>query len=358
MSLEHFHIRNIRNLAEIQMAPAAGINLIVGPNGSGKTSLLEAIYILGRGRSFRESRSGAVIRRGEEWYEVAGRLRASEQGRQTQIGIRRSGKEILVKMNGIKVRKLSVLARELPIHVITPRSHELLEAGSGVRRRFVEWGVFHVEHPYQDLSIRYQRVLAQRNAALKGEGEVHAYWDRELIDLSESLDAYRRRYVEELSDYLKDEMRTLLADMEIDLEWRRGWSGERSLEQVLQEMKLSDIKRGYTQAGAHRADLVVRVEGEHSRHWASRGQQKLIICGLFLAQSRLIADRTGRQPLILVDDLAAELDDEHRQRMLERLSTSRSQVFLTTTHSGAFGRDFRPEAMFHVEHGAITAESV
>lgn len=355
MALESISIRNLRNLVEIHLRPQQGINLIVGTNGSGKTSLLEAIYILGRGRSFRESKSRAVIMKGKPWYEVTGQL--EDNGISTRIGIRRSAREITVRMNGTSVRKLSTLAKQLPIHIITPRSHELLEAGAGVRRRFIEWGVFHVEHGYQRLSSRYHRALTQRNAALKNQQDIHALWDEEIIELAGSIDRIRRGYVEELSRYLEEEMQHLLDGQQVRLEWRRGWDAEQDLGESLDRNRSADLSRGFTHAGPHRADLVVRLEGELSRQWASRGQQKLIVCGLFLAQTRLIRERTGKRPVILMDDLAAELDREHRERMLDRLRVNDSQVFITATDAGIFSNRVS-DAMFHVEHGAMVPDGV
>lgn len=355
MALEIVSIRNIRNLSATVFHPDARVNLIAGDNGSGKTSILEALYILGRGRSFRESKTNAVLKKGAGWYEVSGT--ATTHGLTQRIGIRKSGRETLVKLNGTRIQKLSILAKELPIHVITPRSHELLEAGSNLRRRFVEWGVFHVKHSYQQLSARYHRTLAQRNAALKTQPGIHALWDREIVSLAESMDEIRSQFVDDLSRHLQTEIQALLGDVQVELEWRRGWDSALSLEEALDRSRDMDFKRGFTHAGPHRADLIVRMQGEQARKWASRGQQKLIICGLFLAQSRLINATSGKQMIMLVDDLAAELDAEHRRLLLERLVATGSQVFITSTDESLF-TGHGVDQVFHVEHGSIHAEGV
>lgn len=355
MPLQIIRLTNVRNIAEGEITPASGINIVVGPNGSGKTSLLEAVFILGRGRSFRETRIRSIIKKGTEYLEVFGIV--NDHGPGTKIGIRKSNQDTIVKINFQRVQKLSTLARELPLHVITPRSHEILESGSDHRRRFIDWGVFHVEHQYQRLSSRYYRVLSQRNAALKTQPENHALWDRELDSLSIEINRLRETHLRDLTRYFKEDIGALLETMAVEFEWKRGWDRNLTLMEALQRNRSSDLKRGFTQQGPHRADFSVRLDGMPARRWASRGQQKLIIMALFLAQVRLIRNEVGRNPILLIDDLAAELDRRHRDKLMMRIEHNANQVFITTTDLGLFS-DNTQKKVFHVEHGVLAADSV
>ena len=350
MTLKTVRIRNIRNIAEAELSPGPGINIIAGPNGSGKTSLLEAIFILGRGRSFRDNKARSIITKGAESLEVFGI--SEHDAISARLGIRKSKSDTLARLNGEKIRKLSILARELPLYVITPRSHEILESGSAHRRRFIEWGVFHVEHGYQSISMRYQRALAQRNAALKHQAGDHALWDRELDGLADVINGYRQSYLKALIEYFRVDLQALLPSVDVSIAWHKGWDSESGLIEALEKNRSSDLRRGFTQVGPHRADFSVQLEGTPAKNWASRGQQKLIITALFLAQARLIRDRIGRYPVLLIDDLAAELDTQRRELLLDRMTENGGQVFVTSTDAGIFC-DVPNSDMFHVEHGVL-----
>jgi len=355
MALQLIRLSNIRNISEGEIAPDPGINIVVGPNGSGKTSLLEALFILGRGRSFRETRTRSIIKKGAGYLDVFGIV--EDRGSRTRIGIRKSTRDTIVKVNTKRVNRLSTLARELPLHIVTPRSHEILELGSEYRRRFLEWGVFHVEHKYRRLSSRYQRVLSQRNAALKSESQNHALWDRELDSLSVEMNRSRKAYLLDLISYFQEDIAELLESIEVEFVWKQGWDKNLTLLEALQRNRSSDIKRGFTQQGPHRADFSILLDGMLAKRWASRGQQKLIITALFLAQVRMIRDKAGKNPILLVDDLAAELDHDHRNRLMNRMMNNGNQVFITTTDIGLFS-DVTQKKVFHVEHGVLTTDGV
>jgi len=355
MSLDLIRIHSLRNITEAEISPHPGINLIIGKNGSGKTSLLEGIYLIGRGRSFRSRRVETLIQRGTDALEVFGIT--SNLERKNRVGLRKTRKETEVHINGQKVSKLSQLVKTTAVHVITPNSHELLERGSELRRRFLEWGVFHVEPAYRQAAHRYHRALSQRNAALKKDQALVSSWNIELSEWGEKLNVYRESYFLELQKRFRLETVTFFGSEVLDIEWKRGWPLGRRLLELLEENQFNDIKQGFTRYGPHRADLMVRKGGDTVNLRTSRGEQKLAVICLVLAQTEAVLRYSGNRPILLIDDLNAELDQENRVKMMSRCQKSEYQVFITAT-AWKLPAEHSADKVFHVEHGVITETGV
>lgn len=355
MALDLIRIRNLRNISEASLEPSAGINIFEGPNGSGKTSLLEAIYLLGRGRSFRGNRIASVIQKNKQTLELY--CEAENHKKSVKIGLRKTTVATDVKINGVRINKLSLLARELPLHLITPRSHEIIEGKADYRRRFLEWGVFHVEPRYQYYSARYQRVLAQRNAALKRDVASVDHWNIELARCGDELNQMRLEYLRALEPILIDELQYLIPNISISLSWKQGWDQNTDLIDSLTRNRERDIHKGYTSGGPHRADLVIMSSGEPASRILSRGQQKLIVIGLILSQSKLLKNITGMNPIIMVDDLESELDQTNKISIVQRLIAQNTQVIITRTDNNRTS-NYQMDKLFHVEHGAVSEERV
>ena len=202
MKIELLRVKNLRNLEAVEICPGPGINLFFGRNGAGKTSVLEAIYLLGRGRTFRGVSGGPVISESRDSLEVFARA-VEEEGKAKAIGLWKNKSETKIKLDGAYINKLSELARRVPLQIIATQSHDLLLKGPGMRRRFMDWGLFHVEHRYQTWYSRYKRILEQRNASLKqGKGET-GVWDEQLQENGEKIHEFRDRYVSELIPLFK-----------------------------------------------------------------------------------------------------------------------------------------------------------
>jgi DNA replication and repair protein RecF len=251
---------------------------------------------------------------------------------------------------------LAELAWVLPVQIIDPEIHRLIEEGPNRRRRFIDWGVFHVEHSFVQLWQRYQQTLRQRNAALKarqGRMEVTA-WDAELIRYGELITEARRRYVALLAPVAATVARHLL-DLELALTYRAGWSADSDLRTALDGSFARDQELGATQAGPHRADLTIRLEGASVRDRVSRGQQKLLAAVLLLSQIKLFPQDSRAQPTLLLDDPAAELDGAHLTALLDEVRAQPLQLVVTTLQAGdiELGVFGNPGRRFEIQDGWV-----
>ena len=350
MRLESLEVRNLRILSELDCTPCAGLNVFVGANGSGKTSILESIHVLGSGRSFRTHRLGELVQRGSAWLRVRGELTGEDGGRYP-VGVEKGSDGLQIRVAGEAVRSASALARQLPLIVVTPESQRLLTDGADLRRQLMDWALFHVEPGYLPVLQRFRRALRQRNAALReGAGDdALSVWNRGLAEAGEALHALRARFVEEILPHYADSLRELLP-MPVDIGYRPGWDTAAGLSEALSAGTPTDRMRGFTGIGPQRADLSFRVEGAPAHQVFSRGEGKLFVVALVLAQGRFLRDSAGRHALVLVDDLASELDEASRGRFFAQLEALGAQTFITTVSRDLVaGADSRVMRMFHVE---------
>jgi DNA replication and repair protein RecF len=356
MSLGRLGIVNIRNIRKAELTLNPGINLFVGPNGSGKTSLLEAAYFLGSGRTFRSNSIDPLISRGEKNCTVFGSLESSSVGRMS-LGVERSRDgHRKIRVNGEDIKRSSELAKQLPTLVLGPNTVELLTDSPGVRRRFLNWGVFHVEHAFSAVWEQGTRCLRQRNEALRSpvvDRTALGAWNEQLGRLADQIHGQRKRYFDALESCFIGVASDLAGIDGVKCTYRKGWDGEDGLVPVLQRLTDSDIQRGYTQSGYHRADIRVTVNNDAAASVCSRGELKILAWALVLSQGRVFREATGRNLLYLVDDLSSELDGKHRQRVCDYLAESDSQVLVTAIDRGQFGDIWGDvgASVFHVEHG-------
>jgi len=336
--------------AEIDFDPE--FTLISGPNASGKTSLLEAIYFLGRGRSFRTRRLERLIRSGTERLIIFGELDIA--GRRMTLGVEGSVRGIRAKLGGERAASLAELAAAFPVQIIDPEVHRLIEEGPGRRRRFLDWGVFHVEPNFIGYWQKYYQALRQRNAALKAQQprSMVCAWDADLVRYGELVSEARRRYVTQLEIRAKRLAKDLLA-LDLSLAYRSGW-GYRSLREALDQIWVQDQQFGVTQIGPQRAELTIRLEGFAAKDRISRGQQKLLAAILLISQIKLFPLESPIRPTLLLDDPAAELDEERLAGLIHEIRAQSVQLIVTTLHAefAAFGA---PRRRFHMDRGSVTA---
>jgi DNA replication and repair protein RecF len=352
MSLEHLRIDAVRCLSDVALDLHTERNYLWGANGAGKTSFLEAIYLLARGRSFRLRQTARLVRHGAEQLNVFGRVRDSE-GQTHRLGAAFGPAGLSVQLDGEAAQSQAEMLRLLPVHVIDPRLHQLIEAGPSERRRYIDAGVFHVEHQFLADWRHYRRVLGQRNAALKrGVSPTELdLWTEPFLAAAAAVDAARTAYTDALAEIAAEEGGKLLGH-DVLLQYRHGWRRGVSLAKALEEHLERDRAIGFTQVGPHRADLKLEFDSGGIRETASRGQQKLVAAALVIAQVRLFEQRTGHQSTVLVDDASAELDLDAQARLKTALDALKSQQILTGLSVDAL----RPDSgfpVFHVEQGRI-----
>lgn len=355
----------MRNLLSLHIEPHSGINFVVGANGSGKTSLLEAISMLSRGRSFRTPQIRKVISHEHRDLTVFGQLAVDGESPQHRIGIRRtSGGETLAKIDGERKDRLSDLALMLPTVDVESSSFELVDGGPSVRRELLDWGLFHVEHRFLEVWKRYRTALEQRNALLKaGDGSALKqsllYWDSQLAEHGHALDSLRQDYFDKFAVTLSALAERYLGLMSITVQYLPGWNQLHypSLLACLQQNRGAELEKARSLYGPHRADLEIRWEGQPARDICSRGQKKLVIYAVRLAQVVMYQQARGSTPILLLDDLPAELDKSNIERVSRFLCDYPCQSFITAIDkdirdSGLLSM-FGSHRMFHVEHGQL-----
>ncbi len=347
MPLAELRIANLRCIeaAELEFSPE--LNLIAGENGAGKTSILEAVFLLGRGRSFRTRNSEKLIRHGQHSLTVFGATDASPRA-VGGVEVTRDGTR--ARIDGKDADSLLALSRVLPVQSIDPDIHKLIDQGPERRRRWLDWLVFHVEPTFMMHWVRYQRALKQRNAALKAGGDA-SVWDLALVEHGSAMTEARRAALTRLENYLQA-LFEAFSGLEITATFFTGWSQEHSFADALRDSITRDRDRGMTSLGPHRADVILRTKGRSARETLSRGQQKLTAVAMIVSQLKLLRAELAMSAVLLLDDPAAELDDKNLRRLFEELSSLHCQMIATSLKSEIpFFQ--APKSTFHVEQGRV-----
>lgn len=351
-----FRATNFRCLENAELELAADFNLIYGANASGKTSLLEALAYLGRGKSFRGASTANLIQHGKDEFVLFGQVACLARTR--SLGVRNSRTGLEVRVDGDSDGGAAALAEALPLQVIDPEVHNLVAGGPELRRRFLDWVAFHVEQEHLLAWRKFRRALKQRNAALRARSSAGTIrsWNAEFVALSAALDDSRRRVLNTALDSLKEFGRDLL-ETELGFEYQQGWGKDKSLDQALEEGLERDLQLGATQHGPHRADLKISYDERQARRLVSRGQQKLLASAMILAATETAQTALERPLLLILDDPAAELDGDSLERLMVAVTGLDCQVVATTLEPGVLGVP-SGAAVFHVEHGTLTAVQV
>jgi DNA replication and repair protein RecF len=365
MSLLSLSASQFRNLTAVSFNAHSQFNLIVGMNGSGKTSLLEAIYYLAHGRSFRTSRSQRLVQHDREAFVLHAKVSAQQHTH--SLGLQRDKQgELVLRLNGANVNRLAEFASLLPVQLITPDSFRLFFGGPKERRQFFDMGLFHVEPVFFDSWLKFNKVLKQRNALLKTSRQYNSqfeYWDQQFSLLAFELQQLRQRYVSQLEIAFRslttDEPLMATLSFQLQQGWPEKVATADELQRLLQQNFIQDSRMGFTQYGPQKADLKIKKDQWAAEEVLSRGQLKVLLFALKIAQNNVIRDNGQKQPLLLIDDLASELDLESTRQIFSYLRDINSQVFITAINAEQVSPFITAGqlAMFHVEHGQLTART-
>lgn len=353
--LSQLSITHFRNFTEIALQPADKINLLLGENGSGKTSLLEAIHLLGLGRSFRTRALKNTVQFDAKHCRVFAKIKQTPVGFEYNLN---SG--ITIRLNNAPLKKLSELAAHLPMQFIPANCHAFFESGPKFRRKLIDWGLFHVEHDFLYHWQSYKKSLLQRNASLKQHkkpAEIQL-WDESLVKHGEKISAMRLNYLQRIKpafDRYFEKLCPSLGDAKFAMCYQSGWLKDQSFTEVLKQTLERDQSLGYTRSGVHAADWSLRINGSDPAELLSRGQQKLFFIAVSLAQIEILYEHHQSESLLLIDDISSELDAQHQSLLLNLIATLPVQSYITSTQIQL--QNFLPPAsqhkVFHVEHGLI-----
>lgn len=371
--IQRLLITNLRVLQQVELSYLSSCNLFIGKNGSGKTSLLESIFLLSRGKSFRHHQPRHYVCHGQESCTV---FSSFSSGKSIAVSKSLNG-EVKLKLNSANVATQSELTRELPVILLDPTQLDLLDHGSGERRSLLDWLVFHIQPAFYKTWLSYQRALKQRNRMLREHEsfsdlsnakkmQLNA-WDEQLAGLGEQIHAMRDEIVQQWSERFKQVCEQFLPQYpEMSMRYSAGFDVAQGFVSVLKERQAKDVDLGYTRVGAHRADIMIYTDGKSdttgSKKQAadvfSRGEKKLLIMALKLSQLQLLT-AFNAQSVVLLDDINAELDNAAITRLLAGLRACESQLFITSldegvkdTISSLWNNDV---AFFRVEQGCISS---
>jgi DNA replication and repair protein RecF len=350
MAISQLSLTDFRNLKSATLDFDRRFNLISGDNGSGKTSLLEAIHIICQARSFRTHQIKQCISHGSDGFLLFGRFG------DFKAGLGQGEKKLEIRIDGEIAKRRSDLVRRAPANIVNADSFVLVDGAPAKRRAFLDWCLFHVEPEYAEHWRKFQHALKQRNRLLKSRQDLNLldYWDQHLVVPSESLCSMRRIYCEKLQQVIEGQYTDILKGLPLVLEYRQGWPVNKTLMQTFADQRQQDIRNGFTAAGIHRDDLSLTSNDRSIGEVLSRGQSKRVCLALFLAALDLVNKINRGRVILLIDDLHSELDEHARLQVYRQLSDMPVQLFVSNIEDRVpTGLEAKEIKWFHVEHGII-----
>lgn len=359
--IREIRAQSFRNLQDQAVTFHPNLNLFYGENGAGKTSILEAIYFLAHGRSFRTSQFDSIIQTTANTLLIQANILSGHDSHFIALQKARNT-SLQVKINQTKVKRIADVSKLLPIKIIDADSQKLFHFGPQFRRQLMDWGLFHVKQNYFSLWQELQQVLRQRNQLLKNKAPTNdfSYWNHKFSELSNEIHSHRQRYIGELTPYFHNFCRYFRLNHEFHIAYKPGFDPTKNLTEELELHLNKDRAVGYTTLGPQRADLLFKTTSNHDcSEFLSQGQQKLLSYAINVAQGACLLAETAVAPIYLLDDIASELDNNNLQDLAQALGQLKAQTFVTSIHKDGLqpflsSANHESHQLFHVKHGMLS----
>ncbi len=351
MRFEKLSLDNVRIIESQVIYPGKAVNLIHGKNGSGKTSILEAIHLLSRAKSFRTPKINELLKNGQQQLLVSGQIDHDRLGTVT-AGFSRQDSKSRIRFQSSPVQSISEQAASLPIITQTTESHSLLTGGPKIRRKWLDWYMFHVEPKYLSSWKKYHTALRSRNLLLRKNSQSNELdaWEHQMVEFGKNIIQMSQEAISHIDEVFKTKADKIL-DGNVGVIYTSTVENISEYKEILKKNRIQDKERGFTLNGPHRSNIDFLIDDQKASKFLSRGQSKLYISAQKLAEIDCIIEKIGIKPIFLLDDVAAELDSESRAIILHELESAGVQSFITTTEANVF-----PESqttLFHVERGCV-----
>ncbi|MDD3167866.1 MAG: DNA replication/repair protein RecF [Eubacteriales bacterium] len=361
MYLEKVELHHFRNYKEETVHFHKKVNIITGKNAQGKTNLLESLYIMSLGKSFRTNKDTEMIGFDQEFCRV--KSTSLKEGRELEIEITIGSEGKKLKINGIKTSKTIDLLENVYMVVFSPEDLKIVKEEPEKRRKFIDRELCQLKPVYYRNLGRYKKILQQRNSLLKqqeGTADMIAVWDEGLAEYGAKLIQERKRFIEKLNRISKEISRNITnGKEELELSYEANISVKETYEEqkehlikTLSKNLKNDMLRRSTSAGPHKDDFKISAGGIDIRHFGSQGQQRTAALSLKLAEIKLIKEETKVSPILLLDDVLSELDAERQNYLINSLEEV--QLFITTTELSEELKKQLPQGdLFFVENGRV-----
>lgn len=359
MKISSLYVRNYRNYTSAFVEFGDGLNVLEGPNASGKTNILEAVYLLGVGKSARTSQEKELVRIGEEKAYVKAVVQKKFRRHTIEMQIEQGGKKILI--DGIPALRAAQLVGILNVVLFSPDEMKIVKESPAERRKFMDIGISQQSGQYFRTLVRYNKILKQKNKLLKEDVKnpdidgMLDVWDMQLAEASARLIYMRKAFLKELepvaaglhAEITGKEVLRLWYESDVDGESIREITANQ-LERYRSDRE-KEKEAGYTQSGAHRDDVLIEINGNDARKIASQGQQRTAALSIILAQLDIFKKQTGETPVLLLDDVLSELDEARCRKLIEK--TQGVQTLLTCTEYTV--KNPIPKKTFRIENGSV-----
>ena len=359
MRLKELSLQNYRNIRQADFTPCPELTVICGKNGQGKTNLLEAVWLLTGGKSFRGAKDAELIARDQPFSVLEAETETSD-GQQNQIYLTVGGRDTprpgrTAKRNGVDLGRASALAGSFTAVVFEPGNLSLVKGSPEGRRRFLDAALCQLYPGYLAAWRRYARLLTQKNALLKhyertpGAAQMLDVFDEELARYGQELTLRRMDYMKRLRPLATANYRDISQGSEgLELVYQPSF-GDKGLLETLRESRKADLKAGFSTAGPHREDFAVLMDGQPAKLFASQGQQRSAVLSLKLAEASCAQEITGEHPVMLLDDVLSELDATRQEYLLTRMR--QKQTIVTACDSSLFHKT--EGELFRMEGGVL-----